>query len=142
MFKKGFLLFLVVMIAGCSLTNKKTYPDFNVKFFYRDSCGYCEAFKEYAIPALEKEFKEAIHIEYYNMDDEDAMMIYNDICDRLYFFDESYREDAPLFVMEDEFALLGYASGEEKELIRDIKHALNNEELGDRLSAYRWEFTL
>lgn len=44
--------------------------------------------------------------------------------------------------MEDEFALLGYASGEEKELIRDIKRALNNEELGDRLSAYRWEFTL
>lgn len=142
MVKKGILLFLVLMLTGCTLTRKEKYPDFKVQFFYRDFCGYCEAFKEYAMPALEKEFKEAIHIEYYNMDDEEAMKMYNDICDQLYFYDENYRGDAPFFVMEGQFAVLGYQSGEEKELIKDIKHALNGEELGSKLSAYRWEFRL
>ena len=44
--------------------------------------------------------------------------------------------------MDNKFALLGYSAGEEKELIRDIQRALNNEELGNELSLYRWEFTL
>ena len=142
MLKKGFLIFLVLMIVGCSLTRKKIYPDFTVKFFYKDGCGYCEAFKEYALPTLEKEFKDAMKIEYYNLDEEESLVIYNNICDQLYFFYEEYRGDTPLFVMDNKFALLGYSAGEEKELIRDIQRALNNEELGNELSLYRWEFTL
>lgn len=121
---------------------KEAYPSFTVKFFYLNDCGHCNAFETYTIPLLENEFDEAITIEYYDMDEQENIDLYHEICSKLYFYDLSYVEDVPFFVMDGKFALLGYSSGEEKELVRDIQKALKNEPLGERLSGYRWEFSL
>ena len=141
LFKKILCVCILFSLMGCR--NKKIdYPDFNVKFFYLDTCQHCQAFEENTIPLLEKEFEDAIHIEYYNMDDESSQELYQQITDELYFYDDEYLNDVPFFVMENEFALLGYSAGEEEELIKDIQRALNDESLGERLSGYRWEFEI
>lgn len=108
--------------------------------FYLETCGHCQAFKENAIPLLEKTFDDAINIEYYDMDNDASQEIYHNLCQQLYFYDEEFLDEVPFFVMKDEFALLGYSEGEEKELVKDIKRALDNQPLGERLSGYRWEF--
>ena len=139
--KKLILLFICAFcLLGCN--KKEIYPDFTIKLFYLDTCGHCEAFKQQAVPALQKKFKDAIHIEYYNMDEDESKELYHNLCDELYFYDQEDLDDVPFIVMDDHFALLGYSTGEEKELMKDIERALKNEPLGEKLAAYRWEFNL
>lgn len=135
------LILITLVIGGCQ-NKKNNYPEFNVQMFYSEDCGHCQVFKEKAIPALEKEFGDSMQVSYYNIDEKSSIDLYHDIIDQLYFYDQAFLEDVPFFVLENEFALLGYSTGEEKELIKDIKRALNNEALGSKLEAYRWRFNL
>ena len=76
------------------------------------------------------------------MDEDESKELYHNLCNELYFYDQEDLDDVPFIVMDDHFALLGYSTGEEKELIKDIERALKNEPLGEKLAAYRWEFNL
>lgn len=138
MVKKIIILISVLMLAGCQ--KQENLEDFNVSFFYLEDCGHCQAFKENTIPYLKKEFKESIHINYYNMDEENSKKYYHEIANQLENYDEDLIEDVPFFVLDDYFALLGYGSGEEKYLAEDIRLALKNQPLTDKLELYRWEF--
>ena len=131
-------MIMMFFLAGCQ--SSISVPDFDVSFFYLDSCGHCEAFKENAIPYLEKQFKNSIHITYYNMDEEASVAYYHQICDQLNNYDESLIDDVPLFVLDGYFAVLGYDKGEEKDLAKDIYQALNHQPLTRALELYRWEY--
>lgn len=138
--RKIILLIVLTLITGCVFTPKTVYQKFTVDYFYLDSCGLCTAFKNNSIPLLEKEFGDSITINYYNMDDKSSVEYYLEICRKLYIYDFEYLNDVPFIVVNGYFALLGYSKGEEKELVKDIKRALKNEQLGKKLEDYRWVF--
>lgn len=74
------------------------------------------------------------------MDLESSKAYYHQIAGKLENYDNDLIEDVPFFVLEDYFALLGYGSGEEKYLVKDIKLALEKKPLTKDLELYRWEF--
>ena len=135
---KGLLcLFLLI---GCSSSKQESIDvDLDVYLFYLDTCQHCQAFKEIAVPALEEEFKDHITFHYVNMDFDGNNEIYDLYTDKL----EDYHEDerlVPFIVVDGYFAILMYNEGEEKTLIKDIKAAINGEELSDLFKNERWIF--
>lgn len=132
--KKLICLLLIVVLTGCTSTQPKIF----VEVFTLETCGGCQAFKQYAVPALEDEFKSEINIKYYDLDFKQDNEYYQDTISKLIDFNDVYAFKTPLIVVNQEFALLGYNRGEETELILDIQRMLKKEPLGDTLSQGRW----
>ncbi len=138
MIKKLLCLLLPFCFVSCKA--KDNIPNFSIDFFYKDSCEYCNAFKEKAIPYFESRFQDKITINYYNIEDEDSKEYYSTIIDRLDNFDDEWYENVPFIVLDPYFALLGYGDGEEKLIADDFVNALNNKPLSKKLELYRYNF--
>ena len=54
--------------------------------------------------------------------------------DSLQDFDQEFYKKGPFYAVEGYFATVGYTSGDEEELAKDIEKAVNHEELGYELS--------
>lgn len=132
-------LFLLFLSTGCR--HEQTYQRFTLKLFYYDSCSRCTAFKNSALPAIREAFNNNFDIEYHNLDNEDAQVLYQEIVNQLVDFDQEYYGETPFIVIDEAFAILGYnGNQEDSELIKEIKRALNNEPLGNYYSIGRFEF--
>ncbi len=130
----------LINLTGCSSSPKNKEDTIHMTVFVLETCSNCKAFKEYAIPALEKEFGNQIEITLKDLDEEENGKLYDDITSQLEGYDNVYSRLVPFIVVEDYFAVLAYNKGEEVELIKDIKAARNNEPLGEALSNGRWLF--
>ncbi len=127
---------LMVFLFGCQQSTQTIKV--NLEVFTLDTCKGCQAFKKYAQPALEKEFKDEMKITYYDLDKNEQY--YKELTSKLIDFDEVYAGKTPLLVVNQKFAVLAYNQGEETELVADIHRLLNNEALGEQLSQGRWLF--
>lgn len=139
--KKILFILLSLFLWGCQATSAPTKTlkePVRISFFYIDTCSDCKAFKQNAIPYLEKTFGDSLTIEKYNLDDDTTKEVYDRIVDSLVDFDESKYGMGPFYAVEGYFAKLGYTSGDEEELANDIEKAINHEELGYELEAYRF----
>lgn len=135
------LLSFLLVFSLCACQSKKEYPSFTLKLFYYDTCSRCKAFKESAIPALREEFNNQFEIEYYNLDNDDAKSVYDDIINQLDDFEKEYYGETPLVVLNQDWAILGYNGSEEnEELIKEIKRTLDGEPLGDYYAIGRYLF--
>lgn len=130
-----FVLFGCVPIKQIDLGKQVT-----LSFFYIKTCSECKAFKKDVIPLLKETFKEDIHIQQYDLDEETTVAKYDEIIDSLHEFDEEFYGNGPFIVLEDYFAILGYTSGDEDYLIDDIQKAIKGEELSYELEGLRFMF--
>ncbi len=128
-----FLSFLFVLSFFILKSNQPniTYPQFTMQLFYYDDCVVCNDFKEIALPKIRKAFHDNFIIEYYNLDNPNDQQIYNDVIHNLVDFNQEYYMHSPLITINNEFAVVGYQKGEEKELIKETKRALKHEPLGN-----------
>lgn len=133
------LLVILFMLVGCTTTQVDIKEKVTIQFFYLQTCSECKAFKEEAIPYLEKTFGENIEIHQYDLDDSKNTEIYDSYVDRIEYFDEEFYGWGPFVVVDDYFAVLGYNLGDEELLVQDIIHAVNGEKLCDELEGMRFE---
>lgn len=142
--KTKFKIFLCIMllfiVSGCHKTTTQEYPFFTIKLFYLDECSSCNSFKNNGLPKIREAFNNNFEIDYYNLDIEENEVIYKQIVEQLETFDDEYYLNTPFIVINDQFAVVGYSKGEETELIKEIKRALNNEALGDYYTIGRYQF--
>ena len=140
--KKNILLLLsVLLLWGCQSTpipTKTLKQKTTLSFFYVETCSQCKAFKKEAIPYLEKMYGDSLVIQLYDLDDEKTEPIYDKVIDSLQDFDQEFYKKGPFYAVEGYFATVGYTSGDEEELAKDIEKAVNHEELGYELEAYRF----
>lgn len=140
------ILFLLIGATGCasddkqSLMEKELIGNYTFNYFYVTGCNSCEDFVNYAIPAIESAFQDHITINKYNLDEKAAVVVYDDIIERLDGFDEANYGYGPFISFGDYFAKLGYSFGDENELVNDMLKAVNDLELGDELIAGRYYF--
>lgn len=139
MIKKIVCLIMIMVLVGCQSTAKSDNL-INIDVFVLDTCSNCQAFKEYGIPALEKEFADKVKITLYNLDEIEHENYYNEVIKKLDGFNEAYSKRVPFIVVQDYFAVLAYNRGEEVYLINDIKSAINGDNLGEELALGRWIF--
>lgn len=139
--KKKILILLVLLLCACqkeSVPSRSLSEKVNFLFFYIETCPECKAFKKQAIPYLEKTFGENIEITTYDIDADETVSVYDQVIDSLVNFDESFYGKGPFYALDGYFATLGYTEGDEEEIVKDIEKAVNHEELGYELEAYRF----
>ncbi|MEG0368058.1 MAG: hypothetical protein RR585_14545, partial [Coprobacillus sp.] len=91
------------------------------------------------IPYMEKMFGDQVTIDQYDFDDkEKSQDVYYKIIDSLKDFDQSLNGKGPFISVDGYFAKLGFVSGDEVELAKDIEKAVKHEELGYELEAFRF----
>lgn len=135
--KKIVILFIsLVILLGMNFL-KKDNREVNLTVFYTEYCSYCEQFKKYAVPELEKNFSN-INIVYKELYEHQGE--YDDLIAKTENFDENEYLTTPVIVFDSYFMVVGYGKGEEKALKQDIIKALDNKPLGKELELYRWEF--
>ena len=136
------LLVSIFLLWGCTTTKEnatKLNKNVTISFFYIQTCSDCKAFKKEAIPYFEKVFGDQIAINQYDFDDsKNTQAIYDKIVDSLVDFDQELYGNGPFISVDGYFAKLGYTSGDEIEFAKDIEKAVNNQELGYELEAYRF----
>lgn len=137
---------LIVSVFGCS-TNKNNSQEQNdsqekikIDVFVLSTCSNCQAFKDNAIPALEKEFGDRLELNLYDIDIEENGKLYDEVTAKLEGYDQEYSRRVPFIVVPDYFAVLAYNKGEEVALISDIKNAYEGKPLGTTLEEGRWLF--
>lgn len=139
--KKILLLLSVLLLWGCQSTpipTKTLKQKTTLSFFYVETCSQCKAFKKEAIPYLEKMYGDSLVIQLYSTDSKESIDVYNGIIDSLQDFDQQFYDQFPFYAVEGYFATVGYTSGDEEELAKDIEKAVNHEELGYELEALRF----
>lgn len=139
--KKILLLLSVLLLWGCQSTpipTKTLKQKTTLSFFYVETCSQCKAFKKEAIPYLEKMYGDSLVIQLYSTDSKESIDVYNGIIDSLQDFDQQFYDRFPFYAVEGYFATVGYTSGDEEELAKDIEKAVNHEELGYELEALRF----
>lgn len=135
------LLCLLMFYVGCQPTKQiQLNKEVTLSFFYVESCSQCRAFKKQAIPTLEKTFGKQLTIHQYDLDEPLTEPIYDKVIQSLDGFDEEYYGNGPFIVLDGYFALLGYNSGDEEYLIKDIQLATSGKELGYELEGFRFLF--
>ena len=136
--KKILLLFVCLFVCWVLSATKTLKQKTTLSFFYVETCSQCKAFKKEAIPYLEKMYGDSLVIQLYDLDDEKTEPIYDKVIDSLQDFDQEFYKKGPFYAVEGYFATVGYTSGDEEELAKDIEKAVNHEELGYELEAYRF----
>ena len=145
--KKILLLLSVLLLWGCQSTpipTKTLKQKTTLSFFYVETCSQCKAFKKEAIPYLEKMYGDSLVIQLYDLDDEKTEPIYDKVIDSLQDFDQEFYKKGPFYAVEGYFATVGYTSGDQRVRVcdpynlKDIEKAVNHEELGYELEAYRF----
>lgn len=140
--KKILFLLIFVVLVGCSSSHKQIQlnQSMTLTFFYVNDCSQCKAFKNEAIPLLEKTFGDQLTINQYDLDEENTEKVYDQVIDSLGDFDEEYYGNGPFIVLDGYFALLGYEGGDEDYLIKDIESATLNKELSYELEGRRFHY--
>lgn len=144
--KKKILFILSMMLLwGCQ--NDKTSiqkitlsQPVTMLYFYIETCSECQSFKETAIPYLEETFGDSLTIQQYDLDDDTAQAVYEDVIDQLYQFDQSLYGMGPMYAIEGYFAKVGYTSGDETYIVDDIQKAVEGKTLSDELSGLRFSY--
>lgn len=140
------IIFLLIATVGCSSSQEQTpsaedlVGNYTLNYFYVPACNSCEDFIAYGIPVIEEVFQDHITINKYDLDASGTKVIYDDIINRLDGFDQENYGFGPFISFGDYFAKLGYAYGDESELVNDMLKAVNGMELGDELIAGRYYF--
>ena len=83
-------------------------------------------------------YGDSLVIQLYDLDDEKTEPIYDKVIDSLQDFNQEFYKKGPFYAVEGYFATVGYTGGDEEELAKDIEKAVNHEELGYELEAYRF----
>lgn len=130
----------LISLSGCTSSRTKNEDKIKITVFTVNTCNNCKAFKEYAVPALEKEFKDQLVLTIRDLDEDNNGDLYDEITSQLIDYDTTYSRMVPFIVVEDYFAVLAYNRGEETALISDIKAAIDGKPFGDTLSNGRWLF--
>ncbi len=141
--RKLLLMMSIFLLWGCTNTKQTVQLEENItlSFFYIETCAECKAFKKEAIPYIEKTFGDQVTIHQYDLDDkEKTLKVYDKIIDSLIDFDESKYGMGPFISVDGYFAKLGYTTGDEGELVKDIEKAVKGQTLGYELEAYRFLF--
>lgn len=139
--KKLLLLLSLFLFWGCQKQKIVAQPlpkQVTLSFFYIETCSECKAFKKQAIPYLKDMFGDTLIIHQYDLDAKETEQKYDQVIDCLDQFDQEHYGKGPFYALEGYFANLGYIAGDEEELARDIQKAVNGEELGYELEAYRY----
>ena len=136
------LILVLFLLLGCApkvdpIELNKTVE---LEFYYVQGCSECKAFKEDVIPYLEKTFNDNLVISQYDLDDPNTVVPYDKIVDSLENFDEEFYGTGPFIVLKDYFAILGYTSGDEEYIIKDIVSATKDKEYSDELEGLRFYF--
>ena len=63
---------------------------------------------------------------------------YEDVITQLDQFDQSLYGMGPMYALDGYFAKVGYTSGDEEYLVKDIDNAINDKALSDELSGLRF----
>lgn len=136
------LIFVLFLLFGCApkVDPIELNQKVEIQFFYINECSDCKAFKKEAIPYLEAVFNDNIIINQYDLDDEGTVEPYDKVIDSLDGFDEEFYGMGPFIAVNNYFAILGYTSGDEEYLVKDIVSATNNETYCDELEGMRFYF--
>ena len=83
-------------------------------------------------------FGDSLTIQQYDLDDEATQAVYEDVITQLDQFDQSLYGMGPMYALDGYFAKVGYTSGDEEFLVKDIDNAINDKALSDELSGLRF----
>lgn len=121
---KKIILILSLFISGC--VSSQTY---HLDFFYASTCPRCFLFKNDVIPKLEKEYQDLM-ISLHDIDNKESLDLYAKTIDLLKDYHvESHSGSVPFIVLDGYFVKVGYSSQEKELLLKNIKKAMNNEQI-------------
>lgn len=152
---KKILLCLILLVCGCEKQKSKDVEvePFTITFYYLEYCSYCEAAKKYFVPEVEKEFGDAVTFEYVSLDTVEGETAYIELMgheENGEYIEGKLKDvpkevidegvQGPLFVIEDDYAFLGYDKAYHAAYIEDMYKAFSNQELGNIVSEGRYVF--
>ena len=128
--KKILFILSMMLLMGCQSSqqpiNKITLTQpATLLYFYIETCSECQSFQDDAIPYLHETFGDTLTIQQYDLDDEATQAVYEDVI-------------GPMYALDGYFAKVGYTSGDEEYLVKDIDNAINDKALSDELSGLRF----
>ena len=137
--KKILFILSMMLLMGCQSSqqpiNKITLTQpATLLYFYIETCSECQSFQDDAIPYLQETFGDTLTIQQYDLDDEATQAVYEDVITQLDQFDQSLYGMGPMYALDGYFAKVGYTSGDEEYLVKDIDNAINDKALSDDLS--------
>jgi hypothetical protein len=139
--KKLMMLVLCLMLAGCSTTKKVNLSKkVTVEFYSVSTCAQCKAFKKNAIPYFKKRYGSKVTIKMYDMDAKATAKVYDNVIKSLKDFDQKYYGMSPFVNVKGYFAYLGYRTGDEEEMAKDIEAAISKKKLTSSLSGHRFSY--
>lgn len=141
--KKILFILSMMLLMGCQSSqqpiNKITLTQpATLLYFYIETCSECQSFQDDAIPYLQETFGDTLTIQQYDLDDEATQAVYEDVITQLDQFDQSLYGMGPMYALDGYFAKVGYTSGDEEFLVKDIDNAINDKALSDELSGLRF----
>ena len=127
--KKKLIVFLALLMVGCSASKKITLKKtVTIEFYSISECAQCQVFKKKALPYFKERYGKKVIIKMYDMDEESTKPHY----------DEAFYGQSPFLYVKNHFAYLGYNAGDEEWIAKDIEASLNKEKLSKRLEGHRF----
>ncbi|MEE0988553.1 MULTISPECIES: hypothetical protein [Kandleria] len=137
--KKKLIVFLALLMVGCSASKKITLKKtVTIEFYSISECAQCQVFKKKALPYFKERYGKKVIIKMYDMDEESTKPHYDEALKHLQEWDEAFYGQSPFLYVKNHFAYLGYNAGDEEWIAKDIEASLNKEKLSKRLEGHRF----
>lgn len=138
---KKITFLLCLMLVGCSTEKKVDLPKkVTIEFYSVTTCAQCKVFKKNAIPYFKERYGSKVTIKMYDMDAKKTAKIYDHVIKKLKDFDQKYYGMSPFVNVKGYMAYLGYRTGDEEEMAKDIEAAVNHKKLSSALSGHRFSY--
>lgn len=129
----------VFLLAGCASEKKVRLPHaVQIEFYSVATCAECKAFKSHAIGYFKNRYGSQVKIKMYDMDAAKTKAHYDRALKSLKRFDESYYGMSPFIYVKGQMAYLGYRTGDEKTIAKDIEAHLAKRPMSKKLAGHRW----
>lgn len=133
----------IIIFTGCETKTKPT-----LHLFYYETCQNCALMESEVFVPAQTRYGDQLSYEMHNLDEEESQRLYasfmgtseheGELADVAPQDRQEYY--APLLVLEDYYAIMGYSSYFKEDYLADIGRALNGETLSVSLQDGRWYF--
>lgn len=139
--KKIIVLLMTLCLCACSTSKKVNLSKtVTIEFYSVATCAECKAFKKHAIPYFKERYGAKVKIKMYDMDGDATKKPYDAAIKSLKDFDETYYGMSPFVNLKGYMAYLGYKTGDEEDMAKDIEAKLKGKSLTSALAGHRYEY--
>lgn len=139
--KKIICVIVMLCLCACSNTEKvKLKKTVTIEFYSVATCAECKAFKKHAIPYFKERYGGKVKIKMYDMDDDGTKKPYDQVIKSLKDFDENYYGMSPFVNIKGYMAYLGYRTGDEKQIVKDLEAKLKGKKMSAALGGHRYMY--